>query len=109
MKEKHLLLVGSLVAFAAGVSVTFVLLEPRADNLQGSLLPQNEEPPAPQSCAEHDECPAGQVCRLGTCAAAERRFCSQTFMLAESVEGRFIRYTLCENRCVRSGDSASCE
>lgn len=107
MKDQKLLF-GILAAFVAGGVLTYTYMNGGMDLLTGSVT-ETEDIPQIQSCINHEECATGQVCREGTCAVAERTFCSQPFMLAESVEGRFIRYTLCENRCVRSGNSAFCE
>ncbi len=101
--------VAIFLAFFFGIGTMYTL---QHNVLGGSGIKAdivNSDTETPQ-CAEHENCEAGSVCKLGTCVKAELSFCSQSFMLAESVENRFIRYTTCPQRCVQSGEtSAYCE
>ncbi len=92
-------------------------------NLRGTVITPNEQASSEDqvvasssqevvndgSCTTHEDCASGLVCKQGECVQAETAYCSQPFMLAEAVEGRFIRYTQCSVRCVANGDTAHCE
>lgn len=110
MTQRASLMIGIVAAFLAGIVITTLLMRPDSTgSLTGDVLGGEQESSAASGCVNHDQCPAGSVCKLGSCMAADTRFCSQDFMLAESLEGRFIRYTLCPSKCVRSGESAYCQ
>ncbi len=111
MSQKNLFTLAIVVAFLFGIG-TMLLLQKNligGNSFKANLTATTSSEQTMQ-CAEHEDCETGSVCRLGTCVKAELAFCSQSFMLAESVENRFIRYTPCPQRCVSSGErSAYCE
>jgi hypothetical protein len=109
MSDRAVVGIGIVGAFALGIGAAVFL---HGNYFSGAPLTGDVTAPTETNqaeCTEHEQCPSNHVCRLGQCEKADRSFCSQPFMLAESLENRFIRYTVCPTRCIQDGTAAHCE